>query len=215
MEKWICNVCGYTHHGDYPPERCPKCGAPSSSFYHKTRIRWGLIRLLLALMIIATLIVAIFSCSQPLTVDNSTINTLNIDRYAGKWYEIARLDHRFERGMEQCTAIYTIQPNGSLQIVNQGLKDGKWKVTEGKGKTTEAPGLLRVSFFGPFYSDYRVMMLAPDYSYALVGGGNNDMLWILSRTPTLKKATLDNITREARKRGYDTSKLIWVKQTAK
>ena len=85
-------------------------------------------------------------------------------------------------------------------------------MSEGKAKRTEDPGILRVSFFGPFYADYRVLMLAPDYSYALVGGSSGHYLWILSRTPKLSSDTRDHILTEARQRGYETEKLIWVQQ---
>ena len=93
-----------------------------------------------------------------------------------------------------------------------GEKNGKFKSSSGKAKTTEEPGRLRVSFFGPFYSDYRVMMLDPDYQYALVGSKSAEYLWILSRTPKLENSVKDAILAEATRRGYDVSKLIWVKQ---
>lgn len=85
-------------------------------------------------------------------------------------------------------------------------------MSEGKAKTTKEPGVLRVSFFGPFYSDYRIMMLGEDYSYALVGGDDGDYLWILSRTPHLEQSVIDRIIEEANYRGYETNKLIWVDQ---
>ena len=97
-------------------------------------------------------------------------------------------------------------------VVNRGWKDGEWNTSEGKAKLTEKPGLLRVSFFGPFYSDYRIMMLAPDYSYSLVGGNGDNYLWILSRTPQLNPETRSDILREAQRRGYKTENLIWVDQ---
>ncbi len=152
------------------------------------------------------------SCSRATTVDNSTVKSLDLNRFMGRWYEIARFDHKFERDMEQVTTMYSIGKNGNVKVVNQGLKGTKWKTSEGKGKLTTTPGLLRVSFWGPFYSDYRVMMLAPDYTYALIGGESDKYLWILSRSPQLKDNTLNLILNEATSRGYDTTKLIWVKQ---
>lgn len=210
MKKWNCKVCGYTHEGDEPPKKCPRCGAPQSQFYRKNR---NCVLSLLALAVILTLsIYLLVGCSQKLSVDNTAVATLVLSRYMGKWYEVARLDHRFERGMQQCTATYLPQANGTIKVVNQGLKNGEWKISEGKAKLTDKQGLLRVSFFGPFYSDYRILMLAPDYSYALVGGDNDNYLWILSRTPQLPKQARDQLLAEANRRGYNTSALIWVNQ---
>lgn len=114
--------------------------------------------------------------------------------------------------MSHCTATYSIQKDGTVKVVNQGKKKGRWTVSEGKAKLTNDPGVLRVSFFGPFYSDYRVLMLAPDYTYSLVGGSSGDYLWILSRSPQLTTETRDKILLEAQRRGYETDKLIWVQQ---
>lgn len=145
-------------------------------------------------------------------IDNTPIAALDLNKYIGDWYEIARFDHSFERGVEFCKANYAMQKDGKIAVTNTGIKDGKPKTSNGKAKTTDTPALLRVSFFGPFYSDYRVMMLDANYQWALVGSGSAKYLWILSRTPQLPKATLDTILAEAQRRGYDTSKLIWVKQ---
>ncbi len=145
-------------------------------------------------------------------IDNTPVASLDLNRYLGDWYEIARFDHSFERGLEFCKANYALRKDGKIAVTNTGIKDGKPKTSNGKAKTTDTPALLRVSFFGPFYSDYRVMMLDANYQWALVGSKNAKYLWILSRTPQLPKATLDSILAEAKRRGYDTSKLIWVKQ---
>lgn len=212
MEKWKCKVCGYTHYGEQPPEQCPQCGAPKSKFYQKGSNGGCAYGFLFLLLILAAIIYSISSCSSPSTVDNSAVNSLDLNRFMGRWYEIARFDHKFERDMQQVTTMYAIQKNGRVKVINQGLKDGKWKTSEGKGKLTTTPGLLRVSFWGPFYSDYRVLLLAPDYSYALIGGSSNKYLWILSRTPTLDTKTRDMLVTEAIRRGYNTNNLIWVKQ---
>ena len=151
-------------------------------------------------------------CASGPDVDNSTVSALDLDRYLGTWYEIARFDHSFERGVEEAKAVYTLNKDGTVKIVNSGIKGGKPKTAVGKGKRTDRPGLLRVSFFGPFYADYRVMMIDPDYSYALVGSGGAGYLWILSRTRSLPNGVKSAILSEATRRGYDTSKLIWVKQ---
>lgn len=160
---------------------------------------------------IATLILILYSCSSS-DIDNSTVQSLDLDRYLGRWYEIARFDHSFERKMTHCTAVYARQPDGDIRVKNKGLKNGKWKTSNGKIKLTNEPGVLRVSFWGPFYSDYRILMLASDYSYALVGSNSDNYLWILSRTPQLKSDTLNRILNEATSRGYDTNNFIWVDQ---
>lgn len=151
-------------------------------------------------------------CGNAQKVDNTPVAALDLQRYLGDWYEIARFDHSFERGLEFCKANYAMKENGKIAVTNTGIKEGKPKTSNGKAKTTDTPALLRVSFFGPFYSDYRVMLLDDNYQWALVGSGSAKYLWILSRTPELPKETLDTILAEARRRGYDTSKLIWVQQ---
>ena len=150
-------------------------------------------------------------------IDNSTITTLNLDRYLGKWYEIARYDHSFERDLVGCTAEYSMRGDGKIKVLNSGyLKglDGPYKESIGKAKSKRngAAGQLQVSFFGPFYGDYYILDLAPDYSYSVVGSSNPKYLWILSRTPQLAPEVKGKILRNLRLRGYDTSKLLWVEQ---
>lgn len=147
-------------------------------------------------------------------VDNSTVKAIDLDRYLGSWYEIARYDHSFERGLSHAKAAYTQNPDGTIRVRNSGIKDGKPRTSIGKAKLTDTAGLLRVSFFGPFYSDYRVMMLSEDYNYALIGSGSSKYLWILSRTPVIPAEIQMQILDVASRRGYDTSKLIWVDQSA-
>ena len=151
-------------------------------------------------------------CASTLKVDNTPVAALDLNRYHGEWYEIARFDHSFERGVEHSKANYTQNADGTIKVVNSGIKDSKPKTAVGKGKTTDTPGLLRVSFFGPFYADYRVMMVDKDYTRALVGSGSADYLWILSRTRVLPDDAKRELLAEAVRRGYDTGKLIWVKQ---
>lgn len=143
--------------------------------------------------------------------DNTTVTDFDLSRYAGRWYEIARYDHRFEHGLTNVTAEYSVMDDGSIKVFNAGLqaKTGKKSEIIGRAKTTGTTGLLRVSFFWKFYSDYRVMALAEDYTWALVGAGKSDRyLWILSRTETLNDDTLKTILAEAERRGYDTQRLI-------
>ncbi len=151
-------------------------------------------------------------CGNAQKVDNVPIAALDLNKYLGDWYEIARYDHSFERGLDYCKANYALREDGKISVTNTGIKEGKQKTSNGKAKTTDVPALLRVSFFGPFYSDYRVMLLDADYQWALVGSKSAKYLWILSRTPQLSQQTLDTILAEAQRRGYDTTKLIWVKQ---
>lgn len=217
MKTWICKVCGYTHQGEEPPVNCPKCGASKDEFYTVNKRRGGCMKWFVGciLTLIAFVVICTFTCTPKPKVDDTAVASLDIYKYLGKWYEIARLDHRFERSMHQCFATYSLEKDGTIKVINQGIKKGKWKKSVGKAKLTDEPGVLRVSFCGPFYSDYRILMLAPDYSYALVGGDNGDYLWLLSRTPYLYEEKIDDLVKEAAKRGYDTDDLIWVKQSAK
>lgn len=151
------------------------------------------------------------------TIDSSTITEFDLDRYLGKWYEIARYDHAFERGLVGSTAEYALRDDGMIKVLNSGhlyTLDGKFKESTGKAKPNKngKPGQLRVSFFGPFYSDYYILDLAPDYSYSVVGSSSPKYLWILSRTPQLKPEVQKKIVKNLQQRGYDTSKLIWVEQ---
>ncbi len=144
------------------------------------------------------------------TYDNTTVSSLDLSRFTGRWYELARFDHSFERGMVSPVAEYTMLPNGKIRVINTGIVKGKLKTSVGRAKVTDVPGLLRVSFFGPFYSDYRIMMLDKNYQYALIGSGTDDYLWILSRQPSLSDEVRNKILNEACLRGYDTSKLLWM-----
>ena len=160
-------------------------------------------------------VVGLFAaCDASTKVDNSTVKSVDLNRYLGSWYEIAKYDHYFERDLDYAMAHYTLRDDGKIDVLNTGIKDGRAKDAKGIAKTTDVPGVLRVSFFGPFFADYRIMMLDENYQYVLVGGGTDKFLWILSRTPQLDDATQSLILAEADRRGYDTSKLIWVKQSA-
>lgn len=147
-----------------------------------------------------------------LTVDNSVITDFDLNRFLGDWYETARFDHRFERGMQKTKAKYTLRKDGKVDVLNSGVKNGKPSEAKGVAKLTGTPGLLRVSFWGPFFSDYRILLLDKDYQYALIGGSSDKYLWILSRTPQLTDEVKEKILAEARFRGYDTTGLIWVEQ---
>ena len=146
-------------------------------------------------------------------VDNKPITThFELEKYLGSWYEIARFYHSCERGLSHCKAQYTLREDGKVEVRNTGLKDGKDKLALGKAKLTDNPTILRVSFFGPFYADYRILLLGPDYEYALIGSKKAKFLWILSRAPQLTADVREAILAEATRRGYDVSSLIWVEQ---
>ena len=148
--------------------------------------------------------------------DNSTVDEFDLNRYLGTWYEIAKYDHSFERGMDNAMAEYILQDNGTVFVMNTAWKDGKFKVAEGKAKYPDPqgdPGALKVSFFWFFYSEYNVMMVDEDYTISLVGSKKENYLWILSRTPVPDQDLLQSVLDEAESRGYDTSKLIWVDQS--
>lgn len=148
-------------------------------------------------------------------MNKSTINEFELTRYLGTWYEIARFDHRFERGLQGVTATYSMRDDGKIKVLNQGFNntlEGKLSVAEGKAKTTGESGKLKVSFFWIFYADYLILELDENYKWALIGSSSDKYLWILSRTPQLDEETKNHILKKARSRGYDISKLIWVEQ---
>lgn len=166
-------------------------------------------------VIISTLLITFGCQTNKKIMDTTTINEFDLDRYLGTWYEIARLDHRFERGLVGVTATYSLRDDGKIKVLNQGYKnqlDGKHDVAVGKAKTTDVPGKLKVSFFWIFYADYLILELDENYGWALIGSTSDKYLWILSRTPQLDEGTKNHILEKASVRGYDTSKLIWVKQ---
>lgn len=160
------------------------------------------------------MLLGLFSC-KPTEIVTTTVKELDIERYMGPWYEIARFDHSFERGLVGCMANYELQSDGKVKVTNTGYRkslDGKFKESVGKAYRPDdnVPGKLKVSFFLNFYSEYNVLELAPDYRYALIGSKSDSYLWILSRTPELSQDDLDFLLGSAKARGYDTSKLIWV-----
>ena len=148
--------------------------------------------------------------------DNSTVGSFDLSRYLGTWYEVARFDHSFEKGMDNAMAEYILQDDGTVFVLNSAWRNGMYKVAEGKAKypdPTGEPGALKVSFFMFFYSEYNVMMVDENYQISLVGSKTENYLWILSRTPVPDPDLLQMVLDEAESRGYDTSKLIWVDQS--
>lgn len=144
----------------------------------------------------------------------TAVDDFDVQRYLGKWYEIARLDHRFERGLENISATYRLRDDGGIDVINQGWnsKNGEWKQAEGKAYFVEQPdkGRLKVSFFGPFYGGYNIIDLdKKNYAYSMVAGPDKSYFWILSRTPKLPKETLNTLIDKAKKFGFATDQLIF------
>ena len=145
----------------------------------------------------------------------SPVSGFEVEKYLGKWYEIARLDHSFERGLTDISAEYTARLDGGITVVNRGYspEDEAWKQVEGKAYFVDSPdeAYLKVSFFGPFYGSYVVFGLdRENYRHAFVSGPNHSYLWLLSRSPILEPAVVERFEREARLRGFDTDGLIFV-----
>jgi len=145
------------------------------------------------------------------------ITGFELNRYLGPWYEIARLDHSFERGLSNVSATYGRREDGGVQVMNRGYDDrqGIWKEAEGRAYFLGEPtvGSLKVSFFGPFYGGYHLIALDQDqYAWAMISGPSRDYLWILARTRQLPLAVLEQLLQQARALGFATEELIWVKQ---
>jgi apolipoprotein D and lipocalin family protein len=147
------------------------------------------------------------------------VSGFQLERYLGKWYEIARLDHSFERGLTQVTAEYSLRDDGSVRVLNRGFAADKnaWDQAEGRARFVENSdtGFLKVSFFGPFYGSYVVFELDREgYQYAVVAGPDKSYLWILARTPVIDRALQERLVARAAAAGFDTGKLIFVDQRA-
>lgn len=144
------------------------------------------------------------------------VSGFELERYLGQWFEIARLDHSFERGLDCVTATYSLRDDGGVRVINRGynLEEQAWDEAEGRAYFIgdEDVGRLKVSFFGPFYGGYNVLELDDDYQWALVAGPNRDYLWILSRTPTMDSATEKRLRQRAAELDFPTDELIDVAQ---
>lgn len=143
------------------------------------------------------------------------VENFQLERYLGTWYEIARLDHSFERGLSRVSAEYSLREDGGVRVVNRGYnaKTGEWEQAEGKAFFVQDPqtGFLKVSFFGPFYGAYVIFELDHEgYSHAVVSGPDTSYLWILAREKRLDDALRRELVAKAAARGFDTSALIFV-----
>lgn len=149
--------------------------------------------------------------------DIEPVDGFELNKYLGKWYEIARLDHSFERGLDNVTAEYFLRDDGGVKVINKGFStaENKWKEAEGKAYFVRDPqqGYLKVSFFGPFYGAYIVFELDKEaYQYAFVTSYDKSYLWLLARTPTVSDALLDQFVQRAAELGFETDKLIFPRQ---
>jgi len=169
-------------------------------------------------MAFAVLLTAAVGCSSSQKIKNmQLVDEVNLDRFIGKWYEIARFPHRFEEGLVGVTATYEYKENGKIKVINQGYKDsldGELKTAIGKAKLAKSgnPAHLKVSFFWIFYADYLILELGENYDYALIGSTSDKYLWILSRTPQMDDNTYTMLVQKAKERGYDVDKLSLVPQ---
>lgn len=173
------------------------------------------LRLLMALTV---LIIISTACTSSKNIKNmQLVDEVNLDRFIGKWYEIARFPHSFEKGLVGVTATYEQMDNGKIKVINEGYKDsfdGEHKKAIGKAKVAKSgnPAHLKVSFFWFFYADYLILELGDKYDYALIGSTSDKYLWILSRTPQMDNKTYNMLVQRAKDRGYDINKLSLVPQ---
>jgi len=141
-----------------------------------------------------------------------TVEHVDIERYMGTWFEIAKLPQRFEKGLVGITATYSMLPHGKVRVVNKGYEgdfNGGTRTARGRAKVidTKTNAKLRVSFFWPFTGDYWILELGKDYEYAVVGEESRKYLWILSRTPQMDEATYNDLLERVQAKGFDVSKL--------
>ena len=165
------------------------------------------------ILISLIMLIVLFSCAT-IPKNATAVKSFEKEKYLGKWYEIARLDFRFEKGLNNTTAEYVSKENDNIKVVNRGYnpKKDKWSEAIGKAKFVNQDNIamLKVSFFGPFYGGYNVIALDPDYNYALVAGSSLKYLWILSRTTTIPEDIKTNYLKIAEEIGYNTSELLWI-----
>lgn len=169
-------------------------------------------------VLLATLILLSLGGCVGLPENIMPVQGFELQRYLGKWYEVARLDHSFERGLEQVTADYSLRQDGGVRVINKGysIKNGELQEAEGRAYFVhgEDQGYLKVSFFGPFYGSYVIFKLdKEDYQYAFVAGPDKSYLWLLSRKPTISAALMNDFITTATTLGFDTDNLILVRQT--
>ncbi|SFD65507.1 lipocalin family protein [Flavobacterium phragmitis] len=164
----------------------------------------------------ATIAFLLYSCSSSTIPKNATaVTDFDKAKYLGRWYEIARLDYKWEKDLDNVTAEYSLNENGTIKVDNKGynVKKDKWEQSIGKARFVKKDniGMLKVSFFGPFYSGYNVIAVDENYKYALVAGKSLDYMWILSRETTMPESIKADFLIKAQEIGYNVSNLVWVK----
>ncbi|HET9432336.1 MAG TPA: lipocalin family protein [Chitinophagaceae bacterium] len=171
-------------------------------------------KLLIGGTMLSLISISIFSSWRSIPKGAIAVKPFDSKKYIGKWYEIARLDFRFERDLNNTTANYSLNDNGTIKVVNRGYnyKTNEWKEAVGKAKFVSSPdeGRLKVSFFGPFFSGYNVIAIDAGYKYALIAGKNLKYLWLLSREKTMPENVKQDYLKKAQDLGYNISALVWV-----
>lgn len=163
-----------------------------------------------------TALILLRACSPKIPKGAKAIQDFNPERFLGTWYEVARLDYKWERNLDNVNATYSLKPDGSIKVDNKGFDytENKWKGKIGEARfvhsSTEAR--LKVSFFKPFWAGYNVVDIDEEYKYALVFGNDLCYMWILSKEKAIPEKYKERFLKKAQETGYDTSKLIWVKQ---
>ena len=165
-----------------------------------------------------TIAVLIFSACTEIPQNVNPVENFQLGKYLGTWYEIARLDHSFERGMDNISATYSMREDGGVKVINRGYKKEQEHYSQAEGKAyfveDANKGFLKVSFFGPFYGSY--IVIDTDYeNYTMISGPDYSYFWILARKPQLDKTTLDRLIAKAKRIGFDTGKLIYVSHNMK
>ena len=171
----------------------------------------------LSLLILTVLLTACMGVPDNVEI----IEKVDANQYMGTWFEIARLDQSFERGLEKISATYSLKDDGGIKVLNRGFNvaKNKWKEAEGKAYFVDPPnadktntGKLKVSFFGPFYGAYNIIALDANYQHVMICGPNKSYLWILSRKPKLAAPIKLKLIAQAKSLGFATDQLIYVNQ---
>ncbi|MBQ4314338.1 MAG: lipocalin family protein [Lentisphaeria bacterium] len=162
-------------------------------------------------LLFAAAVAAVSGCVNDSSMDIPAVTNFDVRKYMGKWYEIARLPNSFEKGMSQVTAEYTLKSDGKVKVVNCGIKNSVRTCVTGVAEFADSSGTgeLKVSFFRPFYSRYRIIKLAADYSYAVVTGSDKKYLWILAREKHLPNDVLQKLLDYLNDNKYPVEKLIY------
>lgn len=172
--------------------------------------------IVLALIAVCTTILIFSFTMKSNHTNRKPITGFDLNKYLGTWYELARFDHSFERGLSNVTATYSMRDDGKVRVINRGMKDGKESVAEGKAKMNgeATTGHLKVSFFWIFYADYIILSLDKNYETAIVASTSDKYLWFLSRKPEVSAEKKNEMIQFAKDAGFDTSKLIWVSHSS-